>query len=40
MNSSITANQPVFYQMRVYNKALSTTEITQNFNVIRGTYGL
>ena len=40
MNSSITANQPVFYQMRVYNKALSTTEITQNFNVIRGTYGI
>jgi hypothetical protein len=40
MNSSITANQPVFYQMRVYNKALSTTEITQNFNVVRGTYGL
>jgi hypothetical protein len=40
LNSSITANQPVFYQMRVYNKALSTTEITQNFNVIRGTYGL
>jgi hypothetical protein len=40
MNSSITANRPVFYQMRVYNKALSTTEITQNFNVIRGTYGI
>jgi len=40
MNSSITANQPVFYQMRVYNKALSTTEITQNFNVVRGTYGI
>jgi hypothetical protein len=40
MNSSITANQPVFYQMRVYNKALSVAEITQNFNVIRGTYGI
>jgi hypothetical protein len=40
MNSSITANQPVFYQMRVYNKALSAAEITQNFNVVRGTYGL
>jgi hypothetical protein len=40
MNSSITANQPVFYQMRVYSKALSVAEITQNFNVVRGTYGL
>lgn len=40
MNSNITANRPVFYQMRVYNKALSVAEITQNFNVIRGTYGL
>ena len=40
MNSSITANQPVFYQMRVYNKALSVAEITQNFNVIKGTYGI
>jgi len=40
MNSSITANRPVFYQMRVYNKALSTTEITQNFNVVRRTYGI
>ena len=40
MNSSITANQPVFYQMRVYNKALSVAEITQNFNVIKETYGI
>jgi len=40
LNNSNSANYPVFYQMRVYNKALSTTEITQNFNVIRGTYGL
>jgi len=40
LNSSITANQPVFYQMRVYSKALSAAEITQNFNVVRGTYGL
>jgi hypothetical protein len=40
MNSSITANQPVFYQMRVYNRALSVAEITQNFNVIKGTYGI
>ena len=40
LNSSISANQPVFYQMRVYNKALSLVEITQNLNVVRGTYGL
>jgi hypothetical protein len=40
MNNSSPSLYPVFYQMRVYNKALSTTEITQNFNVIRGTYGL
>jgi hypothetical protein len=40
MNNSNSSLYPVFYQMRVYNRALSTTEITQNFNVIRGTYGL
>jgi hypothetical protein len=40
LNSSITANQPVFYQMRVYNRALSVAEITQNFNVIKETYGI
>lgn len=40
LNSSISANLPIFYQMRVYNKALSVAEITQNFNTIRGTYGL
>ena len=40
LNSSITANQPVFYQMRVYNKALSGAEITQNYNAIKGTYGI
>ena len=38
MNS--TAFQPVFYQMRVYNKALSGAEITQNYNAIKGTYGI
>jgi hypothetical protein len=31
---------PVFYQMRVYNKALSGAEITQNYNAIKGTYGI
>jgi hypothetical protein len=40
LNNSNSANYPVFYQMRVYSKALSTTEITQNFNVVRGTYGI
>lgn len=40
MNSSVTANRPVFYQMRVYNKALSGAEITQNYNAIKGTYGI
>jgi hypothetical protein len=40
MNSNISANYPVFYQMRVYNTALSGAEITSNFNAIKGTYGL
>ena len=40
MNSSISANQPVFYQMRVYSKALSESEITQNYNSIKSTYGI
>jgi hypothetical protein len=40
LNSSISANQPVFYQMRVYNKALSGSEITQNYNAIKTTYGI
>ena len=40
LNSSITANRPVFYQMRVYNKALSVTELRQNYNAVRGTYGI
>ena len=31
---------PVFYQMRVYNKALSGAEITQNYNAIKETYGI
>jgi hypothetical protein len=40
MNNSTVANQPVFYQMRVYNKALSGSEITQNYNAIKSTYGI
>ena len=40
MNNSTSANQPVFYQMRVYSKALSGAEITTNYNAIKGTYGI
>ena len=40
LNSSTSANQPVFYQMRLYNKALSLAELTQNYNAIKGTYGI
>jgi hypothetical protein len=40
LNSSISANQPVFYQMRVYNKALTSSEVTTNFNEVKSTYGL
>jgi len=40
MNNSTAANQPVFYQMRLYNKALSAAEVAQNYNAIRGTYGI
>ena len=31
---------PVFYQMRVYNKALSGSEITQNYDAVKGTYAI
>ena len=40
LNNSTAANYPVFYQMRLYNKALSGAEITQNYNIIKSTYGL
>ena len=40
MNNSTAANYPVFYQMRIYNRALSTTEVTQNYNAVKGTYGI
>jgi hypothetical protein len=40
LNNTNAALQPVFYQMRLYNRALSGSEITQNFNAIKGTYGL
>jgi hypothetical protein len=40
MNNSNSALYPVFYQMRVYNKALSGAEITQNYNAVKVTYGI
>ena len=40
MNNSNSALYPVFYQMRLYNKALSGAEITQNYNAVKATYGL
>lgn len=40
MNNSNALYQPVFYQMRLYNKSLSASEITTNFNSIKNTYGL
>jgi hypothetical protein len=40
MNNTNSALYPVFYQMRLYNRALSGSEITQNYNAIKGTYGI
>lgn len=40
MNNSTPANYPVFYQMRIYSKALSAAEVTQNYNAVKGTYGI
>ena len=40
LNNSNSSLQPVFYQMRLYNRALSGAEITQNYNAIKSTYGL
>ena len=40
MNSSVSANLPVFYQMRLYNKALSGAEITANYDAVKTTYGI
>ena len=40
LNNSNVASQPVFYQMRLYNRALSTGEISTNFNSVKGLYGL
>ena len=40
LNNSTPANYPVFYQMRIYDVAFSASNVLNNFNVIRGTYGL
>jgi hypothetical protein len=40
INNSNSADYPVFYEMRVYNKALSGAEITQNYNAVKDTYGI
>jgi hypothetical protein len=40
MNNSNSSLYPVFYQMRLYNRALSGSEITQNYNAVKGTYGI
>ena len=40
MNNSTSALQPIFYQMRLYNRALSGAEVTQNYNAVKSTYGL
>ena len=40
MNNSNSALYPVYYQMRIYNIALSGSQVTQNYNAIKGTYGI
>lgn len=40
MNNTSTANQPVFYQMRVYSTALSSSDVTTNYNAVKTLYGI
>ena len=40
MNNSNSSLYPVFYQMRIYNTALSAADVSQNYNAVRGTYGI
>ena len=40
LNNSNSSLYPVFYQMRIYNTALSAADVTQNYNAIKGTYGI
>ena len=40
LNNSTPSLYPVFYQMRIYNTALSSADVSQNYNAVRGTYGI
>jgi hypothetical protein len=40
LNNSTPSLYPVFYQMRIYNTALSAGDVLQNYNAVRGTYGI
>ena len=40
LNNSSSSLYPVFYLMRIYNKALSVAEVTQNYNAVKDTYGI
>ena len=40
LNNSSSSNYPVFYQMRIYNTALSAADVSQNYNAVKGTYGI
>jgi len=40
LNNSNSPNYPVFYQMRIYNTALSAADVSQNYNAVKGTYGI
>ena len=44
LNNTSTASQPIFYQLRVYNTALSSTDVTTNYGAVKssvtGGYGL
>ena len=40
LNNSNSSLYPVFYQMRIYNTALAAGDVAQNYNAVRGTYGI
>ena len=40
LNNSNSSLYPVFYQMRIYNTALSAADVTQNYNSVKGAYGI
>ena len=40
INNSNSANYPVIYEMRLYNRALSASEVTQNYDSIKSRYGI